>query len=73
MRNLQMSLKTEWFEMTKAGIKNEDYREITPYWAKRFVGCWKYEGIKIGLFPNIENSFMSDFSIVSFKPFDTKH
>lgn len=22
--------------MTKAGIKTEDYREITPYWVKRF-------------------------------------
>jgi len=34
-KNLQMSLKTKWFEMTKDGIKTEDYREITPYWAKR--------------------------------------
>lgn len=33
--NLQMSLKKQWFEMTKAGIKTEDYREITPYWEKR--------------------------------------
>ena len=35
MKNLQLSLKTKWFEMTKAGIKKEDYREITPYWANR--------------------------------------
>lgn len=35
MKNLQMSLKKKWFEMTKAGIKTEDYRQITPYWAKR--------------------------------------
>jgi hypothetical protein len=33
--NLQLSLKTKWFEMTKAGIKTEDYREINPYWASR--------------------------------------
>ena len=32
-----MSLKTKWFEMTKAGIKTEDYREIAPYWIKRLV------------------------------------
>ena len=38
-RNLQLSLKTKWFEMTKAGLKTEDYREITPYWAKRFLLC----------------------------------
>lgn len=35
--NLQLSLKKEWFEMTKAGIKTEDYREINEYWMKRFL------------------------------------
>lgn len=35
--NLQLSLKKKWFEMTKAGIKTEDYREITPYWIKRLT------------------------------------
>ncbi|WP_061085215.1 hypothetical protein [Chryseobacterium indologenes] len=35
--NLQLSLKKQWFEMTKAGIKTEDYREITPYWIKRLT------------------------------------
>jgi hypothetical protein len=35
MKNLQLSLKKQWFEMTKAGIKTEDYREITPYWVSR--------------------------------------
>jgi hypothetical protein len=39
MSNLQLSLKRQWFEMTKAGIKKEDYREITPYWWKRLVQC----------------------------------
>jgi hypothetical protein len=33
--NLQLSLKKKWFEMTKLGIKTEDYREITSYWVKR--------------------------------------
>ena len=37
--NLQLSLKTKWFEMTKAGIKTEDYREINQYWWKRLVQC----------------------------------
>lgn len=36
-KNLQMSLKTKWFEMTKSGEKPEDYREITPYWCKRLM------------------------------------
>jgi len=35
--NLQLSLKTKWFEMTKAGIKSEDYREITEYWVRRLI------------------------------------
>lgn len=35
--NLQLSLKKKWFEMTKAGIKTEDYREITPYWISRIL------------------------------------
>lgn len=35
--NLQMSLKRKWFEMTKAGIKKEDYRELNDYWFKRLA------------------------------------
>ena len=46
--NLQLSLKTEWFEMTKAGIKTEDYREITPYWCKRLT--WIYEPMENEVF-----------------------
>ena len=38
MGNLQLPLKKKWFEMTKAGVKTEDYREITPYWANRLLG-----------------------------------
>lgn len=36
MKKLQLSLKKEWFEMTKSGVKTEDYREINEYWMKRF-------------------------------------
>jgi len=36
---LQLSLKTKWFKMTEAGVKTEDYREITSYWIKRLVEC----------------------------------
>ena len=37
MKNLQLSLKRKWFEMTRDGIKTEDYREITPYWCGRLL------------------------------------
>ena len=44
MKNLQLSLKKQWFEMTKAGIKKEDYREINHYWIKRLM-TKKYNSI----------------------------
>lgn len=34
---LRLSLKKKWFDMTKAGIKTEDYREINSYWIKRLT------------------------------------
>lgn len=37
MLRLQLSLLRKWFEMTKSGVKKEDYREITPYWANRLI------------------------------------
>lgn len=46
--NLQLSLKKQWFEMTKSGIKTEDYREITPYWIKRLFNQpeeWMFDDI----------------------------
>lgn len=38
-KKLRLPLTTKWFEMTKAGIKTEDYREITPYWIKRLFNA----------------------------------
>jgi hypothetical protein len=35
--NLQLSLKKKWFDMTKAGIKTEDYREINAFWCSRLL------------------------------------
>ena len=37
MSNLQLSLKKQWFDLTKAGIKTEDYRELNEYWTKRLT------------------------------------
>ena len=44
MANLQLSLKRNWFEMTKSGVKTEDYREINHYWIKRLM-TKKYNNI----------------------------
>jgi hypothetical protein len=69
--NLQLSLKTNWFEMTKAGIKTEDYRETKPYW---FSILCLYEGKakskKFWEFAPL-NFFKFDTSKISFKQFTT--
>lgn len=36
-KNLQLSLKRHWFDLTEAGIKPEDYRNLNEYWAKRLL------------------------------------
>lgn len=41
MKELRLSLKKKWFDMTKSGIKIEDYREINEYWFKRLVFDYK--------------------------------
>ena len=37
MVTLQLNLIKHWFDLTLQGIKKEEYRDITPYWAKRFL------------------------------------
>lgn len=41
-QNLQLSLKRQWFEITKSGVKTEDYRSITARWCNRFL---TYQGV----------------------------
>lgn len=67
MKNLQLPLIQKWFEMTKAGIKKEDYREITPYWVSRLIekefawGCINVEDIQHALFA-CPNGVFKNFS-----------
>ncbi len=37
MKTLTLSLKKQWFDLIKAGVKTEEYREIKPYWEKRLL------------------------------------
>jgi hypothetical protein len=37
MSILRLPLTKQWFDMTKSGVKKEDYREITPYWCAQFL------------------------------------
>ena len=34
---LTLTISKEWYELIVAGEKNEEYREIKPYWASRLV------------------------------------
>lgn len=36
MKTLTLQLKKKWFEMIKSGEKLEEYREIKPYYQKKF-------------------------------------
>lgn len=41
---LILPIKKKWFDMIVSGEKEEDYREIKPYWTSRFIkelGCSK--------------------------------
>lgn len=38
MRTLTLSLKREYFEAIRDGIKWEEFRRCTPYWRKRLEG-----------------------------------
>ncbi len=37
MKTLTLSLKRKWFDLIKSGEKKEEYREIKPYYEKRFL------------------------------------
>ncbi|MES2864103.1 MAG: hypothetical protein V4666_08295 [Bacteroidota bacterium] len=56
MSNLQLSLKRQWFDMTKSLIKLEDYRDINEYWIKRLFECYAPEEEKGENKVNAENS-----------------
>ena len=35
---LTLPIKKKWFDMIVSGEKKEEYREIKPYWTRRFIG-----------------------------------
>ena len=37
MKDLYLPLKNEWFQLIRKGVKPVEYKEITPYWAKRLL------------------------------------
>ncbi len=79
MKKLQLPLKTKWFEMTEAGVKKEDYRIVTAYWAARLMlvnGEIKNQKwwLKNHLFllekEYLKRTFENEFHGFSFRSFD---
>lgn len=51
MKTLTLSLKKQWFDMIKAGIKKEEYREIKPHYIRQFIK-----------FDTLKNDLISDYN-----------
>lgn len=41
--DLVLTLKKNWFNLILSGIKTEEYREIKPYWEKRFSNYFEQQ------------------------------
>jgi hypothetical protein len=46
MATLHLTLKGEYFDQIKSGEKVEEYRLVTPFWAKRIEGR-SYDAIEL--------------------------
>lgn len=46
---LILPIKKKWFDMIKSGEKKEEYREIKPYWTKRFENYYEIAKLNIEL------------------------
>lgn len=57
MKTLTLSLKKQWFDMIKAGIKKEEYREIKPRYLGMF--CRQLDVYE----PNRNNDFDVSFHL----------
>lgn len=61
MKVLHLTLKKQWFDMIASGEKREEYREIKPYWRRRFAGicAHEYDAVKF------RNGYRSDSPTVT--------
>lgn len=67
VRNLTLVLSRKWWEMYHQGIKKEDYREITRFWAKRLVSSYNSRRI----FPIDNPNWLDNNVIKEFRNYDT--
>ncbi|MBR8535415.1 hypothetical protein KDU71_07570 [Carboxylicivirga sediminis] len=78
MKTLHLNLLRHWFDMVRNGIKEEEYREITPYWCSRLllyegIHCsndwWAWNVFHGDIIQKLQKGF--DKGLFTFKPFDT--
>lgn len=61
---LHLPLKAQWYDMQERGEKPEEYREITPYWCKRFLG---FEAALFSYRYNYESCNVKNYTHVLFR------
>lgn len=61
---LVLPIKKKWFYMIKSGEKKEEYREIKPYWTKRFYNLLEHTHVHLY---NCEINLISARGTVVFK------
>lgn len=64
MKILDMPVKAKWYDMQECGEKDEEYREITPYWEKRLLD---YQRLKKYVSDNYKELILKKF-IFPFRP-----
>lgn len=57
---LILPIKKKWYEMILSGEKKEEYRELKPYYQKRFVNLW--QGSLIGFDAKRKVMFRNGYS-----------
>lgn len=58
-KTLHLNLKKQWFDMIDSGDKKEEYRALTPYWAKRLTKLHNFEYIE-----GMEKSLIRDNKVI---------
>lgn len=58
---LTLPIKKKWFDMSLNGIKEAEYREIKPYWTKRFSKLFGIDEKE--LLADIENAKSNNVSL----------
>jgi hypothetical protein len=68
--DLKLVLKKKWFDLTKEGIKLEDYREINAYWISRLVAGnykgWNIESAKSFMTNAIKRQFSTNIMTLGY-------